>query len=88
MREWLVFRMFPVVEGFQLWGKDLLIGFPGIVSHGISLLLDEVFQLVPFSKESMSGDGLNFEFLFPLDQFGWRAVIIGPMFFCFAIRSK
>jgi len=80
--------MFPVVEGFQLRGEDLLIGFPGIVSRGISLPLDEVFQLVPLPKESMPCDGFDFEFLFPFDQFWWRAVIIDPVFSCLAIRSE
>ena len=88
MWEWLVFRMFPMISSFKFWGEDLLICFPRIVGCGISFPLDEVLQFAPFAEETVPCDGLDLEFLFSFFHDGWRAVIVGSVFHCFAIGSQ
>jgi hypothetical protein len=81
-------RVFPMIGFFQFRGEHLFLGLPRIVSRGIPLPLDKVLELAPFSKELMSHDNLHFELLFSVNHFGWWAVIIGAMFFCFVIGGE
>jgi hypothetical protein len=88
MRKRLGQRVFSMISLFQFWGEHLFLGLPRIVSHGISLPLDEVLKFAPFPKEPMSHDGLHLELLFSVNHFGWWAAEVGPVFLCFVIRCE
>ena len=63
----------------QLWGEYVLLAFPGVVSRGISLPLDEVLEVSPFSEITMINDGLDFVLFLPInDVWGrtWKIVSI------------
>jgi hypothetical protein len=64
------------------------LGFPHIVSCGITLPLDEVLEFMSLPKESMSHDSFYFKLLFSVDYFGWWAAEVGPVLFCFVIGGE
>ena len=63
----------------QLRGKYIPLVFPGIVGRGISLPLHKVLKVSPFPKVAMIDDGLDFVFLFSInDVWGrtWKIVSV------------
>ena len=57
----------------QLRSKYILLIFPGTVSRGISFPLDEVLKISSLAEIAMIGDGLDFIFLFSINDVGGRA---------------
>ena len=49
-------------------GEYIAVVFPGIVSLGVSLPLDEVLEDSPLPKTAMISDGLDFVLLFSVDD--------------------
>ena len=63
----------------QLRGKYISSVFPGIVSRGISLPLDEILKVSPLPEIAMIDDGLDFILFFSInDVWGrtWKIVSI------------
>jgi hypothetical protein len=77
-----------MINPFQFWGEHLFLGFPRIVSHGVSFPINKVLKFAPFSKEPVSHDGFYFKLLFSIDHFRWWPVIVRPMLFCFVIGGE
>ena len=72
----------------QLFGEDIPVIFPGVVSLGISLPFDQVLKSSPFPKPAVIPDGLDFVFLFSVDDvWGWSREV-GSVLFCFLIRRE
>ena len=73
----------------QLFGKDIPVIFPGVVSLGISLPFDQVLKSSPSPKPAVISDGLDFVFLFSVDDvWGWSWEV-GSVLFHFSIwREK
>ena len=83
----LTSRSFPfILEGVtlvvflnQLRGKYISSMFPGVVSRGISLPLDEILKVSPLPEIAMIDDGLDFILLFSInDVWGgtWKVVSV------------
>ena len=56
-----------------------MLAFPGVVSRGISLPLDEVLEVSPLPEITMIDDGLDFVLFLPInDVWGrtWKVVSI------------
>jgi len=85
MQKWMGQGVFLVVRGYQFWGEHEFLWFPGVVGHGVSLPLDEVLKFAPFSKESMSHNLFDFEFLIPINYLGWWSGVVSSVFLCFMI---
>ena len=72
----LTLRSFPfILEGVtlmifldQLRGKHVSLVFPGVVSRGISLPLDEVLKVSSLPEVAMIDDGLDFILLFSVND--------------------
>ena len=62
--------------------------FPGIVSRGISLPLDEVLKVSPLPKIAMINDGLDLVFLFSINDVWGRAWKIVPILAGFPERRQ
>ena len=63
----------------QLWSEHISLVFPGIVSRGISLPLDEVLEVSSLPEIAVIDDGLDFVLLFSInDVWGrtWKIVSI------------
>ena len=52
----------------QPWSEYILMVFPGVVSCGISLPLDEILKVSAPSKIAMIDDGLDLIFLFSIND--------------------
>ena len=57
----------------QSWGEDILLAFPGIVSHGISFPLDKILETTSLPEIAMIDDGLNLEFFFSINDVWGRS---------------
>ena len=57
----------------QLGGEYILMGFPGVVSAGISFPLHKVLKITVFPKVAMIDDGLDFKFFFPINDIWGRS---------------
>ena len=72
-------RMALVILLNQLRGEHISLVFPGVVSRGIPLPLDEVLKVSPLPEITMINDGLDFVlFLSINDVWGrtWKVVSI------------
>jgi hypothetical protein len=88
MREGLALRVFPVVGLEELRGEHLVRSFPRIVCCGVALPPYQVLQFTPFTKESMSHDGLDLILLLPVDHFRWWLMEVGPMLRSFFVLRQ
>ena len=88
MWERLSHRVSPVIVLDQFGSEDLVMRFPCVVCHRIALPLDQVLQSAPSSVELMPHDCFHFEFIFPLDHFRGRSIVVCPMFFCLEIGGQ
>ena len=72
----------------QLQGKHVSLVFPGVVSCGISLPLDEILK-VPFPPEmAMINDGLDFILLLPINDIWGRIRKVVPILTSFPERRQ
>jgi hypothetical protein len=53
--------------------------FPRIVSAGIALPFDEILESLRFPMKAVSGDGLDLEFFFSINDLWKRARIVIPI---------
>ena len=63
----------------QLRSKYILLAFPGVVSRGIPLPFDEILEVSPLPKMAMIDDGLDFVFLFSINDVWGRTWKIVPI---------
>ena len=63
----------------QLRSKYVSLMFPGIVSCGISFPLDKVLKVSPLPEISMIDDGLDFVFLFSINDVWGRTREVVPV---------
>ena len=85
MGERLALWVLPMVGLEELRSKHLIRSFPRIICCGVALPSYQVLQLAPFTKETMSHDGLDFVFLFSVDHFRWWLMEVGPVFRSFLV---
>ena len=88
MGKGLALRVLPVVGLEELWSEHLTRSFPRIVCCGVALPPHQVLQLVPFTKETVSHDGLDLVLLFSVDHLGWWLVEIDPVFRSFSVSCQ
>ena len=69
-------------------GEHIAVVFPGVVGLGISLPLDQVLESSPLPKVAMISDGLDFIFLFSVDDVGGGSREVGSVLFCFLVRGQ
>ena len=55
----------------QVWGVDLVSGFPRIVTFWISLPFDKILEPSRPPMTSVVQDALHFVFFFSTDKVGW-----------------
>ena len=72
----------------QLIGEYIAVVFPGVVSLGISLPLDQVLESSPSPKVAVVSDGLDLVFLFSVDDVWGRSREIGSVLFRFLVRGQ
>ena len=73
----------------QLGGEYIPLVFPGVVSCGISLPLDEVLKVSPLSKITVVDDGLDLVFLISInDIWGRTRKIVSILANFFERRQK
>jgi len=77
-----------VIGRDQVWSEDIINAFPRVVSHGITLPLDEVLQGLPPSNTSVVEYCFDLEVFLTFDQVRWRLVKVGAMCFSFSIGVK
>ena len=80
--------MVSMVFLYQLWGKDVLLMFPGIVSRGISLPLDKILEVSLLPKVTMIDDGLDLEFFLPINDVWGRSWEVIPVLAGFLERRQ
>ena len=80
--------MSSVIALDQFRSEDLVMRFPYVVCHRITLPFDQILQFAPLPVESMSHDCFHFEFVFPLNHFRGRSIVVRPVLFCFKIRDQ
>jgi hypothetical protein len=88
MWEGLVPGVSLMVFCYLLGGEHLFLGFPRIICCGVTLPSYKVLEFAPSTKEAMSHDGLNFEFLLSVHHFRRWAAIVDPMLFRFVIGGQ
>ena len=88
MWEWFSHWVSPVIALDQFRSEDLVMRFPCVVCHRIALPLDQVLQSAPLSVKSMPYDCFHFEFIFPLDHFRGRLIVVRLVLFCLEIRGQ
>ena len=72
----------------QLFGEDITVIFPGIVSLGVSFPFDQILQSSLFLKPSMVPDGLDLILLFSIDDvWGWSREV-GSVLPCLLIWGE
>ena len=69
-------------------GEYIAVILPGVVSFGISLPLDQVLESSPSPKVAMVPDGLDFIFLFSVDDVWGRPREIGSVLFRLLVRGQ
>ena len=69
-------------------GEYIAVILPGIVSLRVSLPLDQVLKSSPLPKVAMIPDGLDFIFLFSIDDVWGRSREVGSVLFRFLIRGQ
>ena len=69
-------------------GKYIAVILPGVVSLWVSLPFDQILKSSPFPKVAMISDGLDFIFLFSVDDVWGRSREVGSVLFCFLIRGQ
>ena len=72
----------------QLIGEYIAVILPGVVSFGVSLPFDQILESSPFPKVAMISDGLDFIFLFSVDDVWGRPREIGSVLFRFSVRGQ
>ena len=71
---------------YQLWGTDVIRGFPGVVAFRVPFPLDQVLEFTPLIV--MGPDGLDLVLRFALDHVRrWPRVVLA-VFFCFDVGRK
>ena len=78
----------PVIFLDQLWSEYISLMFPGIVSRGISLPLDEILEISPLPEIAVIDDGLDFVLLFSVDDVWGRTRKIVPILTSFLERRQ
>ena len=71
----------------QLIGEYIAVILPGIVSFGVSLPFDQILESSPFPKMAMIPDGLDFIFLFSINDVWGRSREVGSVLFRFLVRG-
>ena len=72
----------------QLVGEYIAVIFPGIVSLGVSLPLDQVLESSPSPEVAMISDGLDFIFFLSVDDVWGRSREIGSVLFCLIVQGQ
>src|SRR5712671_7959755 len=72
----------------ECWRLQISCGFPRVVAFGVPKPLDQVLQLFSPPLTSVAADGLDFVLFSPPHEVRWRAGVVFPVFFCFAIWGK
>ena len=72
----------------QLRSKHVPSEFPGVVSGGISLPFDKVLEVSPLPKVTMIDDGLDFIFLFSINDVWGRTWKIVSVLTSFSKRGQ
>ena len=72
----------------QLQSKYVSSMFPGVVSRGVSLPLDEVLEVSPLPKITVIDDGFDFILLFSINDVWGRTREIVPILTSFSERSQ
>ena len=72
----------------QLRGEYVSLVFPGIVSRGISLPLDEILEVSSLSEVAMINDGLDFILLFSINDVWGRVRKVVPILTSFSERRQ
>ena len=72
----------------QLWGEYVSLVFPGVVSRGISLPLDEVLEVSSSPEMAVIDDGLDFVLFFPINDVWGRTREIVPILTSFPKRRQ
>ena len=72
----------------QLRSEYVLLVFPGIVSRGISLPLDEILKVSLLPEMTMINDGLNFVLLFSINDVWGRVRKVVPILTSFLERCQ
>ena len=62
--------------------------FPRIVGLGVSFPLDQVLESSPFPKVAVISDGLDFVFLFSINDVWGRSREVGPVLFRLLVRRQ
>ena len=70
----------------QSWSEYISLVFPGVVSRGISLPLDEVLKVSPLSKIAMVDNGLDFVFFLSINDVWGRTREVVPVLVSFPKR--
>ena len=72
----------------QLVGEYIAVILPGIVRLWVSFPFDQVLKSSPFPKVAMISDGLDFIFLFSVDDVWGRSREVGSVLFRFLVRGQ
>ena len=72
----------------QLWSEYISPMFPGIVSRGISLPLDEVLEIPSLPEMAVIDDGFDFVLLFSINDVWGRTWKIVPILTSFPERRQ
>ena len=72
----------------QLRSKHVSLVFPGVVSSGISFPFDKVLEVSSFPKVAMIDDGLDFVFLFSINDVWGRTWKIVSVLTSFSKRGQ
>ena len=70
-----------------MFGEYIAVVFPSIVGLGVTFPLDQVLESSPSPKMAMIPDGLDFIFLFSVDDVWGRPREIDSVLFRFLIRG-
>ena len=72
----------------QLVGEDIAVVFPGVIGFGVSFPFDQILKSSPSPKVAMIPDGLDFVFLFSVDDIWGRSREVGSVLFRFLVRRQ
>ena len=72
----------------QLVGEYIAVVFPGVISLWVSLPFDQILKRPPFPEVAMVPDGLDFVFLFSVDDVWGRSREVGSVLFRFLVRRQ
>ena len=72
----------------QLVGEHIPVVFPGVIRFGVSLPLDQILESSPPPKIAVVSDGLDFVFLFSINDVWGRPREVGSVLFRFLIRRQ